>query len=53
MKVEKNLLNSVTFYTKIIFRFIFDDFIQLVENIVNIPLISSLNGRNLLANFSV
>lgn len=53
MKVEKNLLNSNTSYTKTIFRFTFDDCIQLVENIVNIPQYTLLAYRNLLTNFSV
>lgn len=53
MKVEKNLLNSNTSYTKSNSSFIFDDCIQLVENIVNITHNTAPPDRNLLPNFSV
>lgn len=53
MKPEKNLLNSHTSNTKINFHIIFGTCIQLVENIVNIPLCSHFASRNLLSNFIV
>lgn len=53
MKIEKNLLNSNTSYTKLTFPFIFADYNKIVENIVNIPCYPQSSPRNLFTNFRV